>query len=66
MAARIRRRDDDAPKPRSDAYVGLLIISLVAMITGCVFLYLDYSQYPDQAAPKVQPLPPPVTPGGAK
>jgi len=32
-------------KPRSDAYVGLLFISLLAQIAGAVFLYLDYSQY---------------------
>jgi len=33
-------------KPRSDAYVGLLAIALLAQITGAVFFYLDWSQYP--------------------
>lgn len=58
-----RRRDedddDDAPavdKPRSDAYVGLLAISLLALITGAVLLYLDY----DELA-KAQSPPPAVT-----
>ena len=31
--------------PKSDAYTGLLIISLLALIAGCTFLYLDWSQY---------------------
>jgi hypothetical protein len=60
--ARTRERDDVAPKPRSDAYVGLLVISLIAMITGCVFLYLDLSQYPETKAPKVQDRPPAPAP----
>jgi hypothetical protein len=54
MAAMVTRRGDTvyAP-PRNDAYVVLLIISLVAMILGCALLYLDYSSYPDQKAPQV-------------
>ena len=58
--ARARTRtppDDRVPKPRSDAYVGLLVISLIAMITGCVFLYLDFNQYGETKAPKVQERP---------
>lgn len=39
---------------KSDAYTGLLIISLLALIAGCVFLYLDLSQYKN---PKPPPLP---------
>jgi hypothetical protein len=35
-------------KPGSDAYVGLLAVSLVAMIVGCALLGLDLSQYPDK------------------
>jgi hypothetical protein len=34
------------PKQRSDVYVGLLAIALLAQIAGAVFLYLDYQQYP--------------------
>ena len=40
----------------SDVYTGLLAISLVAMIVGCVLLFLDYSEYPKQ---KPAPVPPP-------
>jgi hypothetical protein len=29
----------------SDAYVGMLFVSLVAMIIGSVLLYLDFSSY---------------------
>ncbi len=39
---------------RSDAYVGLLVISLLAQITATVLFYLDYSQYPE-AKPKDPP-----------
>ena len=49
---------DDAPvrtQPRSDAYTGMLVISLVAMITGCVLLYLDLAQY--DAKPPAPPAP---------
>jgi hypothetical protein len=44
-------------KPRSDVYVGLLVLALLAQIAGAAFLYLDYSQYPDKAPPKVQDRP---------
>lgn len=59
------------PKPRSDAYTGLLILSLVAQIAGAVFLYLDFSRYPASAptkvaavsvAPAVGPAPPGANP----
>jgi hypothetical protein len=68
MAARRRIDDDDLDEvaaPRSDAYTGMLAISLGALITGCVLLYLDYSQYPEQ-----KPEPPPAVkvgpPGGGQ
>src|SRR4051794_14603948 len=41
----------------SDAYVGLLLISLLAQIAGVVFFYLDLSQYPDKKPPSVPSLP---------
>jgi len=44
-------RETTTTKPRADAYVGLLAISLVLQIAGAVFLYLDYSQYPDAKPP---------------
>ena len=52
-----RARDEAPAKPRSDAYTGLLAISLLALLAGAVFLYLDYSQYPSGGAPKVSPPP---------
>ena len=70
MAAARKRLADPMPEatPRSDAYVGLLAISLVAMLTGTVFLLLDYMQYPSTPAPakaeqyKPPAAPPPETP----
>jgi hypothetical protein len=58
-----RRSDTNAPAPaKSDAYVGLLLISLLAQIAGATLFYLDWSQYTD-SKPK---LPPVVTvPAGA-
>ncbi|MFO0930633.1 MAG: hypothetical protein U0736_26985 [Gemmataceae bacterium] len=69
------RSSTSSAAPRSDAYVGLLLISLLAQIVGVVFFYLDYSQYPE-AKPQVPaaitsgggggaPAPAPVAPGGA-
>ena len=57
--ARVRDEVEQGPKPASDAYTGLLAISLGAMITGCALLYMDYSSYPDKAPPKA---PTPVAP----
>jgi hypothetical protein len=73
MAARARSRvyDDSTakPKPRSDVYTGLLVLSLLAQIAGCVFLYLDYSEYKTDKPPTVAsiqaPAPPPVAPAPA-
>jgi len=43
---------DKQAKPRSDAYTGLLLLSLLAQVAGAVFLFLDYSRYPPGAPPK--------------
>ena len=45
-------RDANEPKPRNDAYVGLLILSLVAQVAGVVFLALDWNRYPAGAPTK--------------
>lgn len=49
--------DDDDRRPRvpNDAYTGLLGISLLALILATLFLYLDYSSFPEQtpAGPSV-------------
>ncbi len=41
-------------KPLNDAYTGMLAISLLALIGGCVLLFLDYREYEG-------PPPPPVS-----
>lgn len=51
MAAAARVRDRAAPSPASDVYVGLLGVSLVALILGCVLLTLDWMEYPQTKAP---------------
>lgn len=68
-----RVRTSDAPRPpkaRSDAYVGLLLLALLAQIAGAVFLYLDWSAYPQTAPPKVPTAPtvtqPATTPAGGQ
>jgi len=62
---------DNAPAT-NDAYTGILAISLVALIAGCLLLFLDYSQYegkpnkpnlaPVQKAADEKPAPPVVPP----
>ncbi len=39
----------------NDAYTGMLVISLIALIAGSSLLYVDWQQYPDAAPPKVPP-----------
>jgi hypothetical protein len=61
--ARTSRGTTPPPAPQSDAYVGLLVIALVAQIAGAVFFYLDWSSYPETnpkppAAVSVQPRAP--------
>ena len=46
-------------RPTTDAYTGMLAISLLALIAACVFLFLDYSQYPEKAPPPVPKAAPP-------
>lgn len=56
--SRSKRRDDDdddgAPKPKSDAYVGLLAISFLALLVGVVLLYVDYDELAKQTVPQPQ------------
>lgn len=54
--ARSRSSDSQSPPPKSDAYVGLLAISLVAQITGAVFFYLDWSSYPTSTPTPPAPI----------
>jgi hypothetical protein len=68
---------DAGPKPRNDAYTGLLGISLLALVGGCVLMYLDHDELgkapskgelkvdvPGTAAGKGGGLPAKVDPGG--
>lgn len=80
-AARVRGRGVDfvKPKPRNDVYTILLTISLLALVAGCILLYLDYESYKSKQAPPVSkpnltapaasgtatPAPAPAAPGGA-
>jgi hypothetical protein len=45
MANDVTERKDTGV-PKNDAYTGMLVISLLALILGSVLLFLDYSQYP--------------------
>lgn len=57
MAKSKKTPSSTGPKPKSDAYVGLLVVALLAQIAGAALLYLEYSSYPDKAPPKVQASP---------
>ena len=67
-AARARRTADVEvpvrPRARSDVYVGLLLIALLAQLAGVLFLFLDYNAFPDKAPPKVSDRPPAMVPSG--
>ncbi|HEY7307980.1 MAG TPA: hypothetical protein VH643_01335 [Gemmataceae bacterium] len=73
------RADSGVPKPRSDAYVGLLGISLLALTVAMLFAFLTWNGIsekpgkPVQVAPKAAgpavpgpggPVNPPQQPGG--
>ena len=39
-------------KPRNDAYVMMLAITFLALVTGCVLMYLDAAQYEGKNPPQ--------------
>lgn len=45
------RDEDEVPKTKSDAYVGLLLISFLALLVGVVMLYVDYDELSKGNAP---------------
>lgn len=47
-------KDLRTPVARDGAYVMMLFITLVAVIAGCVFMYLDFEEYGQQKAPDVK------------
>jgi hypothetical protein len=44
------------PKARNDAYVMMLFITFLAIVAGCVLMYLDNQDYGGKPAPK-EPVP---------
>jgi hypothetical protein len=42
-----------APRPRENAYTGLLVITFLSLVAACALLYLDFSEL--SAAPVQQP-----------
>ncbi|MBI1913877.1 MAG: hypothetical protein HYS12_03930 [Planctomycetes bacterium] len=50
---------------RSDAYTGMLILSLLALVVGCAFLYLDWSSYSSSKPPQLPKGLPQQAPSGA-
>ncbi len=56
-----------APRPRGDAYVMMLFITLLAIAGGTVLMYLDYDEYGSKAPPKETiPSPPKLGDAGTK
>lgn len=45
------RKAEPTQKPKNDAYTGMLVISLGAMILGSVLLFVDYSRYSEKNPP---------------
>ena len=65
MAAYQSFDDDEPPKPRNDAYTGLLLISFLAMLIACGLLFVDWFGYYGLTAPNVKASVTPVPKGGA-
>ncbi|OAI48159.1 hypothetical protein AYO44_07820 [Planctomycetaceae bacterium SCGC AG-212-F19] len=55
---------DEGPRPRNDAYTGLLAISFFAMLIACLLLLVDWYGYEgiDNPAKRVKNALPPVKP----
>jgi hypothetical protein len=62
--AKTKTKDKDTPtgpRARNDAYVMMLFITFVAIVTGTVLMYLDAEEYgnkPPPAAPKIGDIAP--------
>ena len=55
------KQDDgfEDTQAKNDAWTGMLAISLIALLVGCVFLFLDWNQYPKKDPPPVPKFTPP-------
>ncbi|HWG45771.1 MAG TPA: hypothetical protein VN688_23620 [Gemmataceae bacterium] len=65
-AVRSRGRADRVvpkAKPRADAYVGLLGLSLLALTAAMLFAFLNWNTYPE-GKPKAVPMAPRAVPSG--
>lgn len=62
------RDDDIEDKSRAlnNVYTGMLAISLVALIIGCVLLYMEISQYPSGDPPAIEKALPEIKPKDVK
>jgi hypothetical protein len=40
--------NDKTAQPKNDAYLGMLLISVAAMMVGSALLFVSYSRYPDK------------------
>ena len=73
---RSRDRAPTTPGVKSDAYVGMLALALIAQVAGAVFLWLDYDAYGPNKKPTMpadrptvgatQPAAPPAPPDKGK
>lgn len=45
----------NTPQARNDSYTLMLFVTFVAIVTGCVLLYLDFDEYGQQKAPTTSP-----------
>jgi hypothetical protein len=60
----VRRTDEPKAKPRSDTYVGLLVLSLLALTAAMLFAYLNWESVKEE--PKQVPAAPSFGGGGAR
>lgn len=51
MSPRASTKAPSKPKPKADVYVGLLLVSVAALVTGCIFLVLELNKYEWKLAP---------------
>jgi hypothetical protein len=56
-------KTDKSPPATNDAYTGMLIVSLVALLAGGALVYLDYSRHLPKDPPKVDRSYQPTYPG---
>jgi hypothetical protein len=59
-----RKYEEPKAKPTNDAYTGMLVVSFVALLVGCVLMYMDYSQYDNKPPTKLLREDRSVRPGG--